>query len=121
MVTFGLVDPSSLFRIMGEGFSVDALRGEDRERGRLGPVGGAVFADVRVGARPGRACGGEPAGHPGLQQRCVPPVTAAGDHGRRQLGAARGRTAKIVIAMFSFTVNAVPVVSPGRNHCEACP
>ena len=32
VVAFRFVDPSSLFGVTGEGFSVDALDGEDRER-----------------------------------------------------------------------------------------
>jgi len=40
VVTFCFVDPSSLFGVAGEGFGVDVLDGEDRQRGGFGAVGG---------------------------------------------------------------------------------
>ena len=41
----------AVFRVAGQSVGVDALCGEDRQRGGFGPVGRAVFADVRVAAR----------------------------------------------------------------------
>ena len=74
-VPVGFVDPASLFGVVGEGGGVDALRGQDCDRGGVGDEVGAVFADVGVGAGALGWCSqAVPAGEAGLDDRGVTPV-----------------------------------------------
>ncbi len=74
-MSVGFGDPAALLGVAGEGFSVDALGGEDRQGAGFGTIAGAMLADVGVAAGALGGCAeAEPAGHPRLQQRGVLPV-----------------------------------------------
>ena len=86
----GFVDPAACFCVCGEGFGVDALRGEHRDARGVGAEAGAVFADVgvRAGAL-GRGAQAVAAGEAGLDGRRFSPVVG-GVSGMRVLPSGSG-------------------------------
>ena len=116
-MSVGFGDPAAFLRVAGEGFGVDALRGEDRQRAGFGTVAGAMLADVGVGGGAlGWCAEAESAGHAGLQQWGVFPVPAAGDVGQRQVDAARDRGAGLLLGQVegARSYSARTVVSNSR-------